>query len=305
MAVLPPWRAVIRPWRGLKDQRVYLIEVAKSESRIADIEERIPATYRRYQKAIFVFFFGGLLAGGGCLFAVGIYLSAYHPSVVDSYIGFLLVFLFTWYPVWFLSIYIGVRSSPEYSTFDALVTCIRKVDGAVGKPYASKERKALASQVLSCARRMRSYRSLVPLRMHKRVMSKEAVRASQYLKEFVYPAMFGSDRELAKVKKGLALAAISVGTRNWTQVGGGVKAVTVSRRTNASAATAWLVPLLTASVPFVTALVTAVAAFAPSQSTSPAASTPGPSASPSGTTAGPSGTPTGTRTPSPQAGSGR
>src|SRR5437879_1865546 len=83
----------------------------------------------------------------------------------------------------------GHRPSRERRTFSALVTCSSTVDKAMGTPYASKERKKLASKVLDCVRTMRSYRPLIPLRMHKRVMSKEAIRASQYLKALVYPAM--------------------------------------------------------------------------------------------------------------------
>jgi hypothetical protein len=285
------------------DQKAYLIEVAGSEERISAIEKRIQNTARRYRRAEVLSLVVGLFVGIAAIGAVANYFMKYHPSVLNSNLAPPLLIILTAYPAISLTAYIGFRSSPEYRTFRALVTCISTVDKAVGKAYASKERKKLASQVLWSARAMRSYRPLVPIRMHKRLMSREAIRASQTLKELVYPAMLGTDRELRDVKRDLARAAISVGTTNWAQVAG-VKDITVSRRTNARAVTASLIPLFTILVPLVTALVTAAVAVAPKPSATPAASAPGPNATPSGTRPGPSGTPTGTRAPSPKAGSG-
>jgi hypothetical protein len=292
--------AVLKP-----DQRAYLlIEVAGSEERIASIEKRIRKTYWRYWAAVIAFNLIGFAAGVVSTIAADNYIGNHYESLYYSWTEPLLLLFGVFYPVSFSIAYIGIRSSPEYRTFSALATCISKVDKAVGKSYASNERKRLAAQVLSCVRAMRSYRPLIPIRAHKRIISKEAIRASQVLKEFVYPAMFGGDRELARLKRNLAQAAINVGTTNWAQVGG-VKSITVSRRTNARAVTASLIPVLTIVVPLITALVTAAVSFVPKQSPTPTASTPGPSAIPSGTTPGSSSTTTGTTTPSPQAGSGQ
>jgi len=111
------------------------------------------------------------------------------------------------------------RSSPEYSTFKALIAAMSKVDNAIGSPPSSKARNKLARRILSSSKKMQSYRPLLPLQFHERIQAREAFRASRALRQLVYPVMLGTDEELAQVKEALAGAALRIGITNWVQVG--------------------------------------------------------------------------------------
>jgi hypothetical protein len=171
------------------------------------------------------------------------------------------VTLFTIYGtviVVYLPLYIVLRSSPESATFGTLVKCISKIDSAMGSQLASRPRKDVARNLLACARVMRRYRPLIPLRLDRRIVSQEAIRASQALRQFVYPIILRTDEDLKHVKEALARPAISIGTTNWVQVGGPASSPTakpVQPRVGFSSLLPFLVGVV---VPLTAALMTAL-----------------------------------------------
>ena len=132
------------------------------------------------------------------------------------------------------------------------------VDEAIGSPFASKARKKLARAILSSSRQMRGYRPILPLRLHKRIQGREAIRASRALRQLVYPVMLGTDEELAQIKEALAGAALRIGTTNWVQVGELESSSAISSARKGFAFAPLLPWLVGVVIPLVTALIAAL-----------------------------------------------
>ena len=236
------------------DQRAYLIKVAKSSDTILSIEERINIARKRFRRLAALCTFG--------LFVIGIGASSIAVRFIVARADYstqaVLLTLLGFYTIGFLTVWISVHSSPEYATFATLIDCISEVDNVIGSAPAARSRKNLARKLLACVRKMRSYRPIVPLRLHKRIMSQEATRASHALRQLVHPVMLGNDEEIRKVKETLARAAIWVGTANWVQVGD-LGDSSVSKPVRVRAVLGSLVPFFAGVVvPLTAALITAL-----------------------------------------------
>lgn len=190
-------------------QREYLIKITGSADLVAAIEKRVKSTRINYFK---------LAIPAALIFSATVIIIVAYISRLHNHYDFLIT-LTVVYIVEFLLLYPVIRSSPEYWTFQALIASLSKVDGAIGSPAASKARKKLSRMILSSSKKMQGYRPLLPLRFHKRIQGREAIRASRALRQLVYPAMLGTDEELVQIKEALAGAALRVGTTNWVQVG--------------------------------------------------------------------------------------
>jgi len=159
----------------------------------------------------------------------------------------------------YFSVIIAILSHPEYRTFSAMIQCFKKVDGAMGTRPASGERQALARQLSSCAGRIRGYRSRVRWGLENRIRRQQVIRVSLALKSFTYPAMLGTDQELALIKEAIARAAIRVGTRNWVQVGDlDLASGHLPRRLRPRVTVASVISFLVILVPLITVLVSAL-----------------------------------------------
>ena len=231
------------------DQKVYLIYIANSAERVAAIEGRIKKTRRRFYTLVCLY-----LASAG---AIGGLFAAIATAISATATGNVLL-LIAAEVVAFSFGFIVVRSTPEYSTFTALVSCISKVDHAMGSLPAARSRKSLARRLLRSVHGMRRYGPILPVAPHRRIMSQQAVRGSQALKEFTYTIMLGNDEELARVKVKLGQAAIHVGTTNWVKVGDLGDSV-ISKTDKARLTFGTLFPLLPGVVvPLLAALIAAL-----------------------------------------------
>lgn len=233
-------------------QKEFLIGIAWSADVIADTERRVASSAKRYKYAV----------GASAPTFVVAYSWFYFESfqlpfdVTGTQFGlFLLSFICS---IIFFSIMLAaVRSSPEVRTFRALVRCMSVVNSALEKPPASRERKLLGNRVLACTRMMQTYRPLLPIRLHKRIIAREATRGSRTLKKLVWPAILGTEEELQQMKVTLARAAIRVGTANWVEVGdlnSEIKDYPVFRSAPAWISSPALIPLAAAAIPLIVAL---------------------------------------------------
>jgi len=85
------------------------------------------------------------------------------------------------------------------------------------------------------------------------------IRVSLALKSFTYPAMLGTDQELALIKEAIARAAIRVGTGNWVQVGDlDLASGHLPRRLRPRVTVASVISFLVILVPLITVLVSAL-----------------------------------------------
>jgi hypothetical protein len=209
--------------RGLQDlqwldRRCFFIKVAWSAEVIESMDAPLSNSLRRYQLVSRITV-SGSIASISLLYLTlfyGLIYEARNPSTTVTAIisyGLMIIFL--------ISLWIVRKSSPQALTYSRLVDSIYALNKAAedGSAAASRKRQDLGKRLLKCAATMRTFRPLLPLRLHKRIMSQEAIRGSQALKTLVYPAMLGSDKELQQIKELVARAAIRVGTENWVQVG--------------------------------------------------------------------------------------
>jgi len=104
------------------------------------------------------------------------------------------------------------------SSFRAVLGAMQKVDAALQSAYASPPRAALASELLKCAKRIRFFGSRPGFRLHMQIIKQEARRASKVLRDLIYPAMLGNDKELEELRSVLGKAAVEIGTSNWVKV---------------------------------------------------------------------------------------
>jgi hypothetical protein len=231
-------------------QKAYLIKVAQSSDTVSLVQDRIKSTGRRYWLLYALCSFASLASTAAVIWVI---IAAEGDLTYPT--NYIVIGL---YLVAFWLLYIALHSSPEYRTFNALIKCFSRVDNAVGSQPAASSRKDLANSLLRCARRMRGYRSVIPLKLHKRIMSHEATRASQALRQLVHPVILGTDEELRQVKETLAWSAILVGTQNWVQVGD-LGSYSISKPLQVKAVLGSLLPwLVGVVVPLIATLVTAL-----------------------------------------------
>lgn len=231
--------------------RLYLSEIAVDPKVTPSIEGRMKGNLkgRRVWVWIIVVVFIGLVIGGQFLVAHYIDSSDKVFFIVLLVANFL-PFIFLFSMVWAYS-----RAYREYGVFTSLVACIRKMDEAlIQSPAISKERQELAIMLLRCSRRMRAYRSLVPLSLDKRIRNEQVLRASFALRAPVRLVMLGDAEELVSVKGDLARAAIRIGTTNWTQVGNLVGDIPKPARTRARIQS--LLPILALAIPLISTIIT-------------------------------------------------
>jgi hypothetical protein len=191
------------------DQKTYLIEIARSAEVIEAIQKRFPDSTTINDLLLIVITLIGWASIGFALYAE-FSIGLNSPRV---YIGS---------AIWAVCILYRATEShrmAERLAFSDLEKWLSKVDQVIGTPLAAKERRALAKGLLACASDIRRCRPFIRFRLHNHILSREAVRGSQALKQLVYPALLGSEEELRQLKEALARAAIRVGTGNWVQVG--------------------------------------------------------------------------------------
>jgi hypothetical protein len=201
-----------------KEQTEYLIHIS-GPSKVASAEKQVRASRTKYLWLLFSVLIGSTAA----IILINLYL-----AVLTEDYPFLYVFLAAFCADMIyggLNYCIIFRSGPEYNTFRTLVLCTSKVNSAMGSQPASSSRKAVAATLLRGAWHMRGYGPIVALRLHQRIIRREATRASRALRDLAYPVVLGTDKELMQVKEALARAAIRVGTSNWVQVGNLVSGV--------------------------------------------------------------------------------
>lgn len=194
-------------------QKEYLIEVAQSPDVVSELEERVKKSRKTLNWRILL----ALIIIVVPLLGLAVFLGAMFYSEGNVYMTFIIslglcIFIF-------LFAYSIRRFAPLPVAFGVLVSTMSRIDEAVGSQVASKPRRDAAKRLTLCARRMRNYRPLIPLRADKRILAHEATRASWALRQFINAVIIGTDHDLKHVKETLARAAIRVGTNNWVQVG--------------------------------------------------------------------------------------
>lgn len=193
-------------------QKNYLIEVAQSSEVVSELEERVKKSCKTFNwwillALVIIITLLGLLAVLGAMF----YSEGNVDMAIITSLGICIsIFLF---------IYCIRRFTSVPVAFGDLVSTMSKIDEAMGSQTASKSRRDAAKRLTLCARRMRNYRPLIPLRADKRTLAHEATRASLALRQSINTLILGTDEDLKQVKETLARAAIRVGTNNWVQVG--------------------------------------------------------------------------------------
>lgn len=191
------------------DEKSSLIAVARPAEVIGLIEKQIENSARRYRYAYWIYL---ILAVAASVWNYFLLLKSSSPS--NQYLLSAVLAL-----IFYALLMATQRSSPEYRTFYALLSCITRIDDAMESKAGARKRQELGKQLLWCARMMRTYRPFFPFRLHKRIMRSAAIRGSRALRKLVYPTMLGTDEELRQVKEILARAAIDVGTADWVLVG--------------------------------------------------------------------------------------
>jgi hypothetical protein len=227
-----------------------VIKIAESSEDISSLEERVRRNGARQLWLMIL----TLVASTAALVGFLLVLASSEPSALELYlVSFGIEAAYFW-----LMLNIIFRSGPEYITFLSLVSCIPKVDDAIGSEPASRARSRAARKIVISAWRIRGYGPIIPLSLRKRIISREATRASRALRGLAYPVLLGTDTELNQVKEALAGAAIRVGTTKWVQVGDLHSISSTSKRSRLLEAL--LLPLLAGVVvPLATALISLAA----------------------------------------------
>lgn len=237
-------------------QRDYLVQIAWSEKAIDTVEKQMKFSRRRYRTAV-CFAVAALLL---TIFLGVWYFGVEHPLILVK--GPSKVFVGTFLAVYIcysLLVVYAFLSVPEYRAFKALIRSVDFFDRAMRAKPAAGARRRLAAQISRSAFKIRACGARMPWRLDRRILRQEANRACQALRQFVYPALLGTDDELRQVKVAIARAAIRVGTRNWVQVGDlAPDSITVPRNMRPRLTLAGIISFLIILVPLITALVSAL-----------------------------------------------
>lgn len=189
----------------------YLARVAWSTDVIEKIDKKIRLSRKSFHSKIWI-----SLIVGALLFALAAYFSSQSGSFPHWAVVFYILYLLS-----LVAVMLVFRLNATPRAFLAFIFCIDTLNRILHSddhPPAFKERQILAGMVLHAAHNMRSYRPLLPLRLHKRIVSRSAIKASQVMRRLTYPAILGDDNDLKDMREMLARAAIRIGTGNWTQV---------------------------------------------------------------------------------------
>jgi hypothetical protein len=113
----------------------------------------------------------------------------------------------------------------QFRALRAIFAALDLLGPALHTPLASWERRALARQLLECAKRVVDIRPLTAHKLDNKIITQQAISASEVLQQLVFPSLLGSDEELESIGSTLWKAALKLGTpkemstSNWVRIG--------------------------------------------------------------------------------------
>jgi hypothetical protein len=242
-----------------KEQRTYLEQVACSKEPIDTVEKEMGRDRRTYRGNIFGVFltFLPFVAASISLFVKVDVIRDPTQQITEIILGLVLLLAYVAFSVFVVRAFLSL---PEYRAFKALVKSMDNVDKAMEAKPAIGARRKLAAKLSRSAFKIRACGARMPWRLDRRILRQEANRACQALRQFVYPALLGTDDELRQVKVAIARAAIRVGTHYWVQVGDlAPDPVVVTKNMRPRLTWAGIISFVIILIPLITALVTALA----------------------------------------------